>query len=141
MGLLSTCPGQLYDPDHNRSKPVRACQRQPCAPACTLSLRSPRVSQSMGNSERLLTSPVRHTRLHRPVLLFQPVIQPTTMVSMIYRDPSQDRLLYHKRQHQTTPLLISLSSGIHCLQTADRLRTLCSTIKILRDTRLRRSLT
>ena len=142
MALRGICPGQLYDPDHDRSKPVRARQCQPYSPTCVYSLRRPRVRQALRDSKRLLTSPACPSPLRRPALLSQPIAQPATMVNTKCKGPIKDRLFqYHKRLRQIISALFTLSSGIHCLRTAGRPPKLCSTVKILRDMRLQLSLT
>lgn len=125
------------------SQPIQASTLLPTS-AMSLS-KCPILTQAQGepiprDSKRLLTRPAYHTPLRRPAHLSPPITRPATTANTTCRGPFRDRLSRcHKHLHLAIPASTTLSSGIHCLHTADRPLTLCSTTKILRDMRHRRS--
>lgn len=142
MALLSACTGQLHDPHHNRSKPVLSWKRRQYLPTRVNSVRKSGVSQSQNELKRLLTSLVCLTRLHRLGPLSLTTTQRATMANTMCRGLFKHPLFTcHKAPLRITPPSITLNNGTRCHRTADHPPTICSTILIRRDLRLRRSLT
>lgn len=120
---------QLARPPIPGSQPIQASTLLPTA-------------MSPNTCPLLMQAQACRTRLRRPALLSLPTTQPATMANTTCRGPLKDRLSKcHRLLHQLIPPLIILSSGIRCLQMADRSPTQYPTIKIFQDMRLLRSLT
>ena len=95
---------------------------------------------SPGHLKRLLTFPVRHTRLHKPAPTFQLITLIATTLNMMCRDPFKARpFTCPRRPHLATPP--SITRGTLYRQMADPHLIIYYTNKIHRDTRLQRSLT